>query len=305
MAAAVDEFAGFDGFEVRELACARGVTRARVGGEGAPLLLLHGYPETHLMWHGAAPLLAQRGFTVVAADLPGYGDSFRPSVAEDHAPHAKRAMAADLVQAMADLGFDRFAVAGHDRGGRVAYRMALDAPQRLSALAVLDIVPTAEVWARADAMMALGYWHWGFLAQPAPLPEALIAGAPDVFFDRGGALGLGADPDRYPEPVMAEYRRRMHDPASVQAMCEDYRAGATIDRELDEADRARGATIDCPALTLWGTRGALPLFYRDVLAVWRPWAPGITGRGVEASHFLAEDRPEEVASELAAFFGSR
>jgi haloacetate dehalogenase len=273
-----------------------------VAGEGPPLLLLHGYPETHLMWHGAAPLLAER-FTVVAADLSGYGESFRPATADDHAPHSKRALALDQLQAMAALGHERFAVAGHDRGGRVAYRMALDHPDRVTALAVLDIVPTAEVWARADDRLALAYWHWGFLAQPAPLPERLIAGDGDAFFDLHlRSIGLGSSPNRYPEPVLGAYRRQLADADAVHAICEDYRAGATIDRQLDEADRGR--QIGCPVLCLWAERGALPLLYGDVLAVWQPWAQELTGHGIDASHFLVEDRPEEVAQQLAAFFGS-
>jgi haloacetate dehalogenase len=264
------------------------------------LLLLHGYPQTHLMWQAAAPMLADR-FTVVATDLSGYGDSLRPAPAADHAPHSKRAMAVDQVQAMAALGYERFAVAGHDRGGRVGYRMALDHPDRVSALAVLDIAPTAEVWARADDRLALVYWHWGFLAQPAPLPERLIAGDPDAYFDHHlRSIGLGGEPGRYPEEVMAAYRAQLSDTGAAEAICEDYRAGATIDRQLDEADRGR--LIECPVLVLWGTRGALGPLYGDVLAVWQSWARDVRGRGVDASHFLVEDRPEEVASELAAFF---
>jgi haloacetate dehalogenase len=197
---------------------------------------------------------------------------------------------------MASLGHQRFAVAGHDRGGRVAYRMALDHPDRVSALAVLDIVPTAEVWARADDRLALAYWHWGFLAQPAPLPERLIAGDPGAYFEHHlRSIGLGGEPDRYPEPVIAAYRAQLED-----ASCEDYRAGASVDREHDEADRGR--LIDCPVLALWGRRGALEGLYGDVLAVWRSWAREVDGRGLEASHFLVEDRPEEVAGELIAFF---
>jgi haloacetate dehalogenase len=292
----------FDGFAARDLPTERGTIHARVGGEGPPLLLLHGYPQTHLMWHASAPLLAEH-FTVVVADLSGYGDSLRPARADDHVPHSKRAMALDQVQAMASLGHERFAVAGHDRGGRVAYRMALDHPDRVTALAVLDIVPTAEVWARADDKLALGYWHWGFLAQPAPLPERLIAGDPDAYFDHHlRMIGLGTDPETYPEGVMAAYRRQLDDRSAVTAICEDYRAGATVDRQLDEADRGR--EIACPVLCLWGARGALPLFYGDVLAVWRPWAPGVTGRGVDASHFLVEDRPLEVAAALISFLGA-
>ena len=286
----------FEGFATRKLDTDRGPIHARVGGTGPPLLVLHGYPETHLMWHAAAPLLAER-FTVVASDLSGYGESLRPVPAADHAPHSKRALALDQLQAMASLGHERFAVAGHDRGGRVAYRMALDHPDRVSALAVLDIVPTAEVWARADDRLALVYWHWGFLAQPAPLPERLIAGAPDAYFTYHlRAIGLNGERGRYPEPVIAAYRAQLEDETAVQAICEDYRAGAGIDRQLDEADRGR--PIDCPVLALWGTHGALEPLYGDVLAVWRAWAGDVRGRGVDASHFLVEDRPEEVAREL-------
>lgn len=293
----------FQGFAPRRLACGRGEVFALVGGTGPPVLLLHGYPETHLMWHGVAPLLVDRGFTVVVPDLPGYGDSLRPAPSDDHAPHSKRAMAIDLVQAMASLGFERFAVAGHDRGGRVAYRMALDRPATVTALAVLDIVPTAEVWNRTDPTSAVGYWHWSFLAQPAPLPERLILGDPEAWFDfHVRRMGIGDDRTRYPLAVVEAYIWQLRDPASVTAMCEDYRAGATIDREIDEADRAAGRTITCPVLALWGTRGALPIFYGDVLDVWRAWAPGVTGRGVEASHFIPEDEPQEVAKELGAFF---
>ena len=289
----------FGGFADHELATDRGTIFARVGGSGPPLLLLHGYPQTHLMWHAVAAPLADR-FTVVATDLAGYGNSFRPTPAPDHGPHAKRALAADQVQAMAALGFERFAVAGHDRGGRVAYRMALDHPDRVSALAVFDVVPTGEVWARADAQLSLLYWHWAFLAQPAPLPERLIAGDPDAFFDlHVRALGLGRAPDRYPADLMAAYRRLLDDPSVVEAICEDYRAGATIDREHDDADRGK-RRIECPLLALWSARGALPRLYGDVLEVWRPWAREVRGRGLDASHFLVEDRPDEVAEALIA-----
>jgi haloacetate dehalogenase len=290
----------FAGFETRRIAVERGEIFARVGGSGPPLLLLHGWPESHLMWHAAAPLLAER-FTVVATDLAGYGESLRPAAAEDHEPHAKRALAADQIQAMAALGFERFAVAGHDRGGRVAYRLALDHPDRVTRLAVLDIVPTAEVWARADATFALGYWHWGFLAQPAPFPERLIAGDPGVVFDAARRIGLGAEPGRYPHAVMAAYRAAFDDPGAIEGMCEDYRAGAGADRAHDEADRAAGRTIAAPTLALWGRRGALELFYGDVLAVWAPWCADVRGHAVDATHFLVEDRPEEVAAELGLF----
>jgi haloacetate dehalogenase len=290
----------FDGFAEHKLEVQRGTIHARVGGTGPPLLLLHGYPQTHLMWHAAAPLLA-RHFTVVASDLAGYGASLRPAPATDHVPHSKRALAVDQVEAMQALGYGRFCVAGHDRGGRVAYRMALDHPDRVDALAVLDIVPTAEVWARADARLALVYWHWGFLAQPAPLPERLIAGDPDAYFEHHQrSIGLGGLPERYPDAVLDAYRAQLRDHGAVQAICEDYRAGASIDRALDEADRGR--RIGCPVLALWGRRGALEPLYGDVLGVWRPWAADVRGRGIDASHFLVEDCPEQVAEELIAFF---
>jgi haloacetate dehalogenase len=288
----------FEGFERRSLATPRGHIAARIGGSGPPLLLLHGYPQNHLMWRDAAPILAER-FTVVAADLPGYGDSFKPPTAADHEPHSKRALARDLAAAMAALSFERFAVAGHDRGGRVAYRMALDRPELVSALAVLDIVPTGEAWRRADRAFALAYWHWSFLAQPAPLPERLIDGHADAFFDHHlQRIGLGAAEGRYPPAVLASYRQQLYDPATVEAICEDYRAGATIDAEHD----AQGGRISCPVLVLWGSRGALGGLYGDVLEIWRAWAERVEGHAVDASHFLVEDQPEIVARELAEFF---
>ena len=205
----------FEGFSTCELETDRGTVHARVGGSGPPLLVLHGYPQTHLMWHATVPLLAAH-FTVVAADLAGYGDSLRPTPARDHFPHCKRALAVDQIQAMTSLGHERFAVAGHDRGGRVAYRMALDHPERVTSLAVLDIVPTAEVWARADDRLSLIYWHWGFLAQAAPLPEKLIGANPDAFFQYHLRLiGLGADPERYPQEVLDAYRSQLADPGTV------------------------------------------------------------------------------------------
>jgi haloacetate dehalogenase len=282
---------------------------ARVGGSGPPLLLLHGYPQTHLMWHAAAPRLADR-FTVVAADLAGYGASFRPTPAPDHAPPSKRALAADQVQAMAALGHERFAVAGHDRGGRVAYRMALDHPDRVSAAAVLDVVPTGEVWSRADARLALVYWHWSFLAQPAPLPELLIAADPDAFFDlHVRALGLGGEPDRYPADLMAAYRRLLDDPSTVAAICEDYRAGASLDRDHDDADLGT-RRIECPLLALWSERGALPRLYGDVLEVWRPLCSedarsyGLLELSDKAGGAAFTEEDADNILELAAFAGA-
>lgn len=290
------------GFDDIDAPTSRGTIRASIGGSGPPLLLLHGYPQSRVMWRDVAPLLAER-HTVVAADLAGYGGSFRPPPTPDHAAHSKRALATDQVEAMAHLGFERFAVVGHDRGGRVTYRMALDHPDRVERATVIDIVPTGEVWARADRLFAVGYWHWSFLAQPPPLPERLIGADPQAYFDlhvRAG-LGLGGDPDRYGTDVLADYRRPFDDPASVEAMCEDYRAGATIDVDHDEADRQAGRRVACPLQVLWGTNGALPRFYGDVLDVWRPWADDLTGAGIEASHFVPEDEPEQTAAAILAF----
>jgi len=290
----------FAQFAEHHVPTARGVIFARVGGAGPPLLLLHGYPQTHLMWHAAADLLVQQ-FTVIAVDLPGYGASFRPIPAPDHAPHSKRALALDLVQLMRALGHDSWMVAGHDRGGRIAYRMALDHPARVTAAAAFDVVPTGEVWARADARLALVYWHWSFLAQPAPLPERLIGADPGAFFDyHVRALGIGVTAGRYPATLVTAYRDLLDDPGTVEAICEDYRAGATIDREHDDADLGK-RRIQCPLLLLWSARGALPRLYGDVLDVWRPWAQQVTGRGLDSTHFLVEDQPEEVASELGTF----
>lgn len=292
----------FDGFDSADVETPRGRVHARVGGSGPPLLLLHGWPETHLMWHSTAPALAER-FTVVVADLPGYGASFRPVVSDEHDAHSKRVLATDLVAAMAALGHAAFAVAGHDRGGRVAYRMALDHPDVVQRAAVLDIVPTAEVWSHADALLAIGYWHWGWLAQPAPLPERLILGDPDAFWIAAERIGIKPGDPRYPDDVVAAYRAQLDDPGAVEAMCEDYRAGATVDRALDDADRGE-RTIACSVRALWGANGALPLFYADPLELWRPYAPDVSGRAIEgASHFLVEDAPDEVAADLLAFFG--
>jgi len=288
----------FEGFQPREAETERGRVFARVGGSGSPVLLLHGYPQTHVMWHSVATSLMDN-HTVVAADLPGYGSSFRPEATPDHSAHSKRALAADLVEMMRVLGFERFAIAGHDRGGRVAYRAALDHPEQVSAIAVLDVVPTGEVWSRADASLALTYWHWSFLAQPAPLPEVLIESNPAAFFDlHVRALGLGRKAANYPAELMATYRDLLDDPTVVAGICEDYRAGASVDRADDDADRSAGNRISCPTLILWSAAGALPHLYGDVLDVWRPWAEDVRGHAVDATHFLVEDVPDQIALEL-------
>jgi haloacetate dehalogenase len=273
----------FDGFE---LTTTRGI-RLRLGGDGPPVLLLHGHPQTHAMWHAVAAILVH-DFTVVAADLPGYGRSLPV------ASGSKREMAAALMGTMADLGFERFHLAGHDRGGRCAYRLALDRPERVERLAVLDIVPTAEMWRKADKEFGLVDWHWFFLAQPEPFPETLIAADPDAYYFRG-------DRSRFHPEALADYLAAVRDPAVIHAMCEDYRAGATIDHELDEADLAANRRILCPVLALWAGRDELGRWF-NVLETWRRWAVDVRGRAVDAGHFLAEEKPDEVAEELRAFF---
>lgn len=288
----------FEHFSSRLVHVARGNIHTLIGGEGTPLLLLHGYPQTHLMWHSVVDHLTG-DHTVVVVDLPGYGESFRPATVPDHSTYSKRAIGDDLVELMRILGFPNFAVAGHDRGGRIAYRMALDHPDAISAAGAFDVVPTGEVWSRADALMAITYWHWAFLAQPAPLPEDLINANPSAFFDHHvRSLGLGRTARRYPAELMAQYRALLDDPSVVHGICEDYRAGAGIDREQDDQDRASGRQIICPFLVLWSAQGALPRFYGDVPAIWRPWTTTLHARGLDAGHFLVEDQPEQVAEEL-------
>jgi haloacetate dehalogenase len=282
-----------------------GETTILVGrcGRGAPLLLLHGFPQTHLMWRSVAPRLA-RDFTVICADLRGYGRSGCPTSAADHAPYAKRAMAHDMVAVMERLGFPRFGVAGHDRGGRVAYRMALDHPGRVERLAVLDILPAETVWERADARFALGFWPWSLLAQPAPLPERLLTAAPEAIVD--DALGgWGSPASAFPADVRSAYVDALRDPAHVHAICEEYRAAATLDRAHDRADRAGGRRIACPLLALWSAHGALGSWYAEEggpLALWRAWADDVRGEPLDAGHFFPEEAPEQTEAVLRAFF---
>jgi haloacetate dehalogenase len=285
----------FEGFETTDIDTGEARIHVRRGGSGPPLLLLHGYPQTHAMWHLVAPALAE-DFTVVATDLRGYGDSSKPPTTADHWPYTKRAMARDQVAVMHALGFDRFAVCGHDRGGRVGYRLALDHPERVTRLALLDIIPTGEVYLRADREFGLGYWHWFFLAQPAPFPERMIVAGPDAYYTH-------FDPPFFDPEAVAEYRRFADDPETIHAMCEDYRAGATLDYAHDLADRNRRRRIRCPVLVLWGARWHLEDWY-DVLAIWRDWADDVTGRALDCGHYLAEERPEETLAELRPFFAT-
>jgi haloacetate dehalogenase len=278
----------------------------RSSGSGPPLLLLHGFPETHLMWRGVAPLLA-RDFTVVCADLRGYGSSGCPASAPDHGPYAKRAMARDLVAVMERLGFSRFSVAGHDRGGRVAYRMALDHPSRVDRLAVLDVLPTETVWERADARLALGFWPWSLLAQPEPLPERILTAAAEAIVD--DALGgWGSPPAVFPPVVRAAYVEALRDPGHAHAICEEYRAAATIDREHDRADRAAGRRIGCLLLVLWSGPGPLGTWYVEEsgpLAVWRAWSDDVRGQPFDAGHFFPEEAPQQTAEALGRFFTAK
>ena len=288
----------FDGFELHRVNTGEATIRARIGGSGPPLLLLHGNPQTHLMWHRVAPLLAGH-FTVVASDLRGYGESSKPETTADHEPYSKRAMARDQIALMRHFGFSRFAVAGHDRGGRCAYRMALDHPDVVEKLGVLDILPTWEHYRRTDQRFAMDYWHWFFLPQPYPLPEKLIGGDPDWFFRRNWPAG--DDPPAFFDPeALEDYRRAFLDPATVHAICEDYRAGATCDSRLDEADFGR-RRIACPVLVLWAAEGILPKLY-DPLSVWRDWAHDVCGHAIDGGHYMAEERPEETGRVLLEFF---
>ena len=286
----------FEGFERIQIETRGATINAVRGGEGAPVLLLHGYPQTLAMWHLIAPRLTA-SFTVVATDLRGYGDSSKPEGREEHGGYSKRAMAADQVEVMRTLGFGSFAVVGHDRGGRVAHRMALDHPQSVTRLAVLDIVPTRHVFETADKELAMAYYHWFFLSQPYDLPERLIGADPDYYL-RKKLGGWGTGFDSFASEAYAEYERCFRDPRTIHASCEDYRAAATIDLEHDAADRDR--KVGCPLLALWGEQGVVERLY-DVLGVWRGYASDVRGRALPCGHYLAEERPEETAEELVTF----
>lgn len=281
----------FEEFKSAMIDTGEAAIRVQYGGNGPPLLLLHGHPQTHVMWHRIAPRLAQ-DFTVVCPDLRGYGDSSKPATTPDHEPYSKRAMARDQIAVMQQLGFAQFFVTGHDRGGRCAYRMALDHPERVLKLAVLDIIPTGEAFRHANMEFGLGFWHWFFLAQPYDLPERLIGANPDTYYFRDSR-------DCFDPQALHEYLRAVHNPSTIHAMCEDYRAGATIDFALDEADRGT-RHITCPVLALWSGRGELERWY-DVLAIWRDWADHVQGRALDCGHYLAEEAPDETYTELAAF----
>lgn len=288
-------FEGFTRFDLPgEGATINGVT----GGSGPPLLLLHGNPQTHAMWHKVAPALAEQ-FTVVACDLRGYGRSTKPPSVADHATYSKRVMAVDMVKVMEALGHRRFRVGAHDRGARVAHRLGLDWPDRVERMALLDIAPTREMYANTTEAFARDYWHWFFMIQRAPLPEQMMSADPDAFWkwkcerpSRGGA-GIFA-----PE-ALDDYLIAFRNPETVRATCEDYRAAASIDMDHDDADGAR--KLDCPLLVLWGANGAIERHF-DCLALWRMRASDVRGHALAGGHYLAEELPEDVTREFLGFF---
>jgi haloacetate dehalogenase len=287
----------FEGFERERVETPGAEIELVRGGDGPPVLLLHGHPQTHAMWHLVAPRLAEE-FTVVATDLRGYGDSSKPFGDADHSTYSKRAMAGDQASVMESLGFDSFAVLGHDRGGRVGHRMALDLPDRVTKLAVLDIVPTRHIFQTVGKDLATAYYHWFFYIQPYDLPETLIGANPSYYLHKKLG-GWGTSLEAFAPEALAEYER-CYGAATIHASCEDYRAAASIDLVHDEADLDEGRKVECPLLALWGGRGVMERIY-DVVAVWREYADDVRGKPLDAGHFLAEERPEETAQELRRF----
>ena len=285
----------FDEFTLDHIDTGEVTLRVRHGGTGPAVLLLHGHPRTHLTWRKVAGELAGR-FTVVCPDLRGYGQSGKPDSAPSHEPHSKRAMAGDCARLMTALGHDRFAVVGHDRGGYVALRLAMDHPDRVTHLTALDVVPIGEALRRCDARFAAEWWHWFFLASPDA--EKIIANDPDQFY----GTRYGDDEQDMNRAEYEDYQAAIHDPRTVHAMCEDYRAGLSIDREHDDADRAAGRRLACPTQVLWGSDSGLAgLYDDDVLGVWRPWAADLRGHPVPGGHHLMEESPGELSRALTGF----
>ena len=282
----------FEGFALDFVDVGEATLRVRHGGSGLPVLLLHGHPRTHATWNRVAPLLAPR-HTVVCPDLRGYGESSKPPTTEDHEPYSKRAMAGDMVALMRTLGHARFAVAGHDRGAYVAYRLALDHPGCVERLVVMDALPLWERLARADARFARRWWHWFFYGQTDKPAERVISADPDAWYG-GTAEHMG-------EEAFADFRRAIHDPATVHAMMEDYRAGLGIDREHDEEDRRAGRRIACPTLVLWATGDDMEELYGEPLPIWEPWTSELEGGRIESGHHMAEEAPEALAAALLVF----
>ncbi|MGO8919682.1 MAG: alpha/beta fold hydrolase [Stellaceae bacterium] len=289
----------FEGFAEQRIAVGEAELYCRTGGAGPPLLLLHGYPQTHIAWHRVAPRL-MRQFSLVVPDLRGYGRSRGPRPDEAHHNYSKRAMARDMAELMTALGHERFLLAGHDRGARVGFRLCLDQPGRVERFAALDIIPTLDVWEQVDADKALAGYHWQFLAVPAPLPETMIGADPDFYIRHLLDRWVGR-PDALHEQAVDAYLRQFHDPGVIAATCEDYRAGASIDRAEDAADRQQGRKIACPVLLLWGSR-YLSSKTNSPIAAWRKWAGDVREQALDCGHFLAEEAPEDCAQALAAFF---
>jgi haloacetate dehalogenase len=286
----------FPGFERRQVATSGALINLVTGGSGPPLLLLHGYPETHVMWRKVAPRLAQ-DFTLVIPDLRGYGDSAKPPAGPDHAAYAKRALAQDQVETMAALGHERFRVAGHDRGARVTHRLLRDHPGHIERAALLDIVPTLYRFETIDQKAATGSYHWFFLIQPAPFPERLIGAEAEYYLRH--SLGLDRNPAALEPEIFAEYLRCFSNPETIRATCDEYRAGAGIDLEHDRTDRGR--KIGMPLLVLWGQRSGQGSGY-DMLAVWRDHADNVTGQAIASGHFLPEEAPDDTYRALRGFF---
>ncbi|WP_447894552.1 alpha/beta fold hydrolase [Vreelandella sp. GE22] len=283
----------FEGFKLETVELAEATLRVRHGGLGPPVLLLHGHPRTHMTWHRVAPLLAAH-HTVVCPDLRGFGESSKPVDTPDHAGSSKRAKARDCVELMRHLGFDRFAIVGHDRGSYTAFRTAMDHPEVIDKAVMLDGVPILEALERCDARFATEWWHWFFFAQ-LDKPERAILADPDAWYG-GSREAMG-------EASFADFRRAIHDPATVHGMVEDYRAGLSVDHLHDRRDREQGKRLQCLAMVLWSLRDDLERLYGDVLEVWRPWTTSVEGHGLDCGHHMAEEAPEALASTLLDFLG--
>lgn len=287
----------FDGFTLEYIDVGDVTLRVRHGGSGPPVLLLHGHPRTHATWHRVAPLLAQR-HTVVCPDLRGYGQSSKPAPVPDHETYSKRAMATDMLALMGVLGHPSFAAVGHDRGTYVAFRLAMDHPHAVSHLVALDGVPIGDALARCDADFAAAWWHWFFLGNPAANAHDVISTDPDAWYSRHGKQeAMGAE-------SRADFREAVADPATVLAMCEDYRAGLTVDRAHDESDRAAGTRLHCPLLFIWADRDDMVDLYGDPVAVWSKWAGNVTSASIDSGHHMAEEAPDELTEHLLRFFAT-
>lgn len=288
----------FEGFRLFDIDVENTRIHGRIGGDGPPLLLLHGHPQTHVIWHRLAESLA-RHYTVVATDLRGYGDSSKPAGEPDHANYSKRAMAADQVAVMRELGFTRFFLCGHDRGGRVAHRLVMDHPATVEKLMLLDIAPTLAMYEKTDRTFATAYFHWFFLIQPAPLPETLIEASPADYITRTMG-GRHARLEAFDPQAIAEYQRALAQPGAAHALCEDYRAANTIDLEHDRADREAGRRIACPVRVLWGRHGIIERCF-DPLAEWRAVADQVDGEALPCGHYLPEEAPQAVFQHIQEF----